>query len=77
MNTTQEGEKMDANENNENRIVCLCKSVSYARIRDAVLNGADEIEKVRGVTTANTGCATHCTGEVERILERYVKQAKK
>jgi len=51
--------------------VCLCKGVPESVIKDAIINrGADTIEKIREITTANTGCGT-CTPSIEGLLKKY------
>lgn len=58
---------------NEDQMVCICKRVSYRTIRDAVKKGSNQIELVRAKTKANTGCSTHCTEEVMRIIKEFSK----
>ena len=46
---------------------CSCKNVSIAAVVEAVKNGADDLEKVKEATGANTACG-RCSGIIENII---------
>lgn len=52
--------------------VCLCKGISRASIKKAILNGAKTIEEVRKATGAGSGpCGgKRCTPKIEELLEQ-------
>lgn len=52
--------------------VCLCKGISRASIKKAILNGAKTIEEVRKATDAGSGpCGgKRCTPKIEELLEQ-------
>ena len=54
-------------------IICFCYGITREEIVQAVLQGADSIEKIREKTKANTGCGG-CQNEVEAILESVKKK---
>lgn len=51
--------------------VCLCKGISRATIKKAIINGANTIEEVRKATGAGTGSCggKRCTHKIEQLLE--------
>lgn len=51
--------------------VCLCKGISRATIKKAIINGAKTIEEVRKATGAGSGSCggKRCTPKIEQILE--------
>lgn len=58
--------------------VCGCNGVCKGTITQAIMGGADTIDKVRGATKASASCGS-CTGLVENLLEvtlgdSFVKQ---
>lgn len=54
-------------------VVCKCKAVKYKDIKKAILNGADNLEKVRKKTSANTGCGKKCTEKILEMINEYSK----
>lgn len=55
----------------EDRLVCLCKKVSFSTIKKAVENGAVTINMIRKNTNANTGCSSYCTEEILKIIKEF------
>lgn len=51
--------------------VCLCKGMSRATIKKAIMNGAKTIEEVRKATGAGSGSCggKRCTPKIEQLLE--------
>lgn len=51
--------------------VCICKGISRATIKKAILDGAKTIEEVRKATGAGSGgCGgRRCTPKIEQLLE--------
>ncbi|MCT8976718.1 (2Fe-2S)-binding protein [Clostridium sp. CX1] len=51
--------------------VCLCKGISRATIKKAIINGAKTIEEVRKATGAGSGSCggKRCTPKIEQLLE--------
>ena len=51
--------------------VCICKAISRAKIKEAIKNGADTIEKVAEVTGATTGgCrGRRCREKIEDLIK--------
>ncbi|MBF0361600.1 MAG: (2Fe-2S)-binding protein [Oligoflexia bacterium] len=52
-------------------IVCRCKAVNHKTIRKAIESGADNIEKIRAKTKANTGCGKSCTEKILEMIASY------
>ncbi len=52
--------------------VCLCKGISRATIKKAILNGAKTVEAVRKATGAGSGSCRgrRCTPKIEQLLEQ-------
>jgi NAD(P)H-nitrite reductase len=50
--------------------VCLCKGISRATIKKAIMNGAKTIEEVRKATGAGSGSCggKRCTPKIEQLL---------
>ncbi|WP_442945384.1 (2Fe-2S)-binding protein [Oceanirhabdus sp. W0125-5] len=55
--------------------VCICKAISKAKIKSAIADGADTLEKVQKATGAGTGgCGgNRCTPKILEILKEYDK----
>lgn len=53
--------------------VCICKSITRARIKEAIKNGADTLEKVQKITGAGTGqCkGTRCSSKIVELINEY------
>lgn len=51
--------------------VCLCKGISRATIKKAIMNGAKTVEEVRKATGAGSGSCggKRCTPKIEQLLE--------
>lgn len=63
---------MDAPESkldDESPLVCFCHTVTAARIRAAIRDGARTLEQIQANTCASTGCGG-CEPEVREILEQ-------
>ncbi|MDF2881493.1 MAG: (2Fe-2S)-binding protein [Clostridiaceae bacterium] len=50
--------------------VCLCKGISRATMKKAILNGARTVQEVRKTTGAGSGSCKgrRCTPKIEEIL---------
>lgn len=50
--------------------VCICKAISKARIKEAIRNGADTLEKVQAVTGAGTGGCNgrRCSPKIQELI---------
>jgi NAD(P)H-nitrite reductase large subunit len=53
--------------------VCLCKGISRATMKKAILNGARTVEEVRKATGAGSGSCggRRCTPKIEQLLEEF------
>lgn len=53
--------------------VCLCKAISRARIKEAIRNGADTLEKVQKATGAGSGgCkGKRCSHRIEELISLF------
>lgn len=53
--------------------VCLCKSVTRAKIKQAIRNGANTFEKVQEATGAGTGScgAKRCREKIEELIKEF------
>lgn len=51
--------------------VCICKGISRATIKNAIVNGAKTIEEVKKSTGAGSGSCggKRCTPKIEQLLE--------
>ncbi len=51
--------------------VCLCKGISRATIKRAILNGADTLEKVCEETRSGNGVCggKRCTPKIEELIK--------
>lgn len=56
--------------------ICLCKGVSRATIKKAILNGADTVEKVWKETNAgHGGCSgRRCAPKIEELIKTMKEQ---
>ena len=54
-----------------NDLVCICKSVSYGKMEDALDNGAQTYEDILEETEAGSVCGG-CIERIEEILDRLV-----
>lgn len=52
--------------------VCLCKGISRLKIKEAMINGADTLEKVQRATGAGTGSCkgTRCSPKIMELLSK-------
>lgn len=50
--------------------VCLCKGISRATIKDAIVGGANSLQKIQKATGAGSGpCrGRRCTPKIEELL---------
>ncbi|MDF2564645.1 MAG: domain protein (2Fe-2S)-binding domain protein [Massilibacillus sp.] len=50
--------------------VCLCKGISRATMKKAIIGGADTLEKVQKATGAGSGSChgNRCTPKIEELL---------
>lgn len=53
--------------------VCICKSITRAKIKEAIKKGANTFEKIQEATGAGTGScgATRCKPKVEELIREY------
>lgn len=61
---------------NLEEIVCSCMDVTNGQIKDAVFAGASTLEEVKDATGAGTVCGV-CEGEIEHLIEVFVKERDK
>ncbi|MCL2320611.1 MAG: (2Fe-2S)-binding protein [Oscillospiraceae bacterium] len=56
--------------------ICLCKGISRATIKKAILNGADTVEKVwKESNSGNGGCkGKRCGSKIEELINTMKKQ---
>ena len=56
--------------------VCLCKGISRATIKKAILNGAVTVEEVRKATGSGSGSCggRRCTPKIEQLLKEFKVQ---
>ncbi len=59
----------ESEKDKENRTICFCHDVSYARIVAAIRAGAKSLQDIQLETCASTGCGG-CEYEVREILEQ-------
>lgn len=52
-------------------LVCICKSVSYGQIEEAIHNGAQTYEDILEETEAGSVCGG-CIERIDEILDRLV-----
>ena len=58
-------------------IVCLCNNVDRKTIEDAIINGADTLNKIFDATTAGVGpCGGSCRRKLAPMLETFQKTGK-
>ncbi len=50
--------------------VCICKSISRAKIKDTIKKGAKTLEDVQRITGAGSGgcCGRRCTPKIQDLL---------
>lgn len=53
--------------------VCLCKAITKAKIKDAINNGANTLEKVQKSTGAGSGSCKgrRCTPKILEIINEF------
>jgi NAD(P)H-nitrite reductase large subunit len=57
--------------------ICLCNGVSQESIEQAVLDGADTLDKIFDKTTAGVGgCGGSCRPDIQSLLKCYQKTQK-
>ena len=61
----------DRMESSKSRVVCECLNVSELDIQEAILDGADNFEKLQEHTKVSTGCGK-CKPEVLKLLKKYL-----
>lgn len=56
--------------------VCLCKGISRATMKKAILNGARTVEEVKKTTGAGSGSCggRRCTPKIEQLLDEFKEQ---
>lgn len=55
--------------------VCTCKSISRAKIKEAIKNGAHTVEEVSKITGACTGSCHgfRCKAKIEDLINNFSK----
>lgn len=53
--------------------VCICKAISDQDIKSAVIDGADDIEKVAEQLGAGTGCGT-CREFAQEVIDQTLAE---
>ncbi|XMB64103.1 (2Fe-2S)-binding protein [Cellulosilyticum sp. ST5] len=55
---------------------CVCRQVTRAKIKAAIMDGADTMEKVKAKTGAMSGSChgRKCKGSIEDLLARYKEE---
>lgn len=55
--------------------VCTCKSISRAKIKEAIKNGAHTVDEVSNITGACTGSCHgfRCKSKIQSLIENYSK----
>lgn len=62
---------------NKKEIICFCNNVSREEIEQAILNGADTLNKIFDATTAGVGsCGGSCRRKLAPLLDYYLKNKK-
>lgn len=53
--------------------VCICKGIPRSRIKEAIRNGANNLEDVKKVTGAGSGSCggKRCGPKIEELLKEY------
>lgn len=56
--------------------VCLCKAIPRIKIKEAIANGADTVEKVQKATGAGSGgCGgRRCTPKIQDLLDKHLSK---
>jgi bacterioferritin-associated ferredoxin len=59
----------------KSEIICRCNSVTRKTIEDAIVNGADTLNKIFDCTTAGVGpCGGSCRRKLGPLLNHYLEQ---
>lgn len=70
------------NDNNLNEAIldkltktCRCKAISRAKIKEAIKNGVDTLDKVKKATGAGTGSCKgkNCSYIINKLIEEQLK----
>lgn len=53
--------------------VCLCRGISKATIKDAIMKGAKTVEDVKAATRATTGSCNgrRCTPKIQDLIDEF------
>lgn len=51
-----------------NAVICHCKKITYAQIRQAVLDGAETFDEVADILGCGTLCGA-CYGRIQDIID--------
>ena len=54
----------------KSKLICLCNGVSEREILVALKQGARDLEEIKKITLATTGCG-RCKGETEAAVNQY------
>lgn len=56
--------------------VCLCRGISRATIKDAIMKGAKSVEEVKEATRATTGSCNgrRCTPKIQALIDEFYKE---
>jgi len=56
--------------------VCLCRGISRATIKDAIMKGASTVEDIKLVTKATTGSCSgrRCTAKIQALIDEFYKK---
>lgn len=56
--------------------VCLCRGISKATIKDAIMKGAKTVEEVKVTTKATTGSCSgrRCTPKIQELIDEFYKK---
>ncbi len=61
------------NRQNETQIICRCNNVSKGTIQEAIVDGADTMNKIFDATTAGVGpCGGSCRRKLQPLLDHYL-----
>ena len=53
--------------------VCICNAISDQQIRDAVVNGADDLHAIQSHLGAATGCGT-CAEYAQKVIDETLAE---
>ncbi len=68
---------MNAPRGQKKEIICLCNNVSRERIEQAIVNGADTLNKIFDSTMAGVGpCGGSCRRKLGPMLDEYLATGK-